>query len=140
MRNLIIVLIIVVLVFIIGMGIFVFYMFSPARSASGNSVLYDEVIGYSTGSEFITTLKNSRRIIKADVVIEVQNKKDEKILSEFNYRARDCILTILGNISEEEIERESFKENLKAQIKDAIQDMLKIDSIKGVYFNDFVIQ
>jgi len=139
MRNVVIVLIILLVIFILGMGFFMFYMFSPAGAAFSNSVKKDEVIGYNTGSEFITTLKNSNRVIKTDIVIEVQNKKDERKLSEYNYRVRDCILTILGNIAEEEIKREDFKDELKAQIKDALQEMLEIDSIKGIYFNEFVI-
>ena len=138
MRNFIIVLIILVIILILIIGVFV-YMLSQGRSAFGNSAERDEVIGYNTGSEFITTLKNSRKVIKADIVIEVQNKEDAKILTEYNYRVRDCILTILGNIAEEEIEQEGFKANLKAQIKDALQNLLEINSIKGIYFNEFVI-
>jgi len=117
-----------------------FYMFFPTESASAEPVENGEVIGYSTGSEFVTTLKDSKRFIKADIIIEIQDKKDEKVLTNYNYRVRDCILNILGDIREEEMKSDNFKDKLKMKIKDALQNMLKIDSIKGIYFNEFVVQ
>lgn len=141
MKKLVIVFIVLVVVMIIGMGFFMYYFFSPAKPAFGDTTVQEEdVIGYNTGSPFITTLRNSKRIIRADIVIEVQDKKDEKILNDFNYRVRDCILTILGNISEDDINSEDFKDNLKVKIKNTLQDMLETVNIKGVYFNEFVIQ
>ena len=140
MNKLVIVLIALVVVMMIGMGFFMYYIFSSAKPAYGEAIVNDDVIGYSTGSAFVTTLKDSRKVIKADIVIEIQNKKEEKILNDFNYRVRDCILTILGNISEDDINSEDFKDNLKVKIKNTLQDMLETVNIKGVYFNEFVIQ
>ena len=141
MKRLVIVLSILVVILMIGMGFFMYYIFASAKSAFDDKTVQEEdVIGYNTGSPFITTLKDSNKIIKADIVIEVPDKQDEKILSDFNYRVRDCILTILGNINEEDINNKDFKDNLKTEIKNALQDMLKTVSIKGIYFNEFVIQ
>lgn len=141
MNKMIVVLIVLLIVTLIGIGFFMYYIFAPAKTAFGDIIVHDEdVIGYNTGSPFITTLRDSRKIIKADIVIEIHDKKDERILSDFNYRVRDCILTILGNISEDDIKSEDFKDNLKSDIKNKLQEMLETITIKGIYFNEFVIQ
>ena len=57
-----------------------------------------------------------------------------------NHRIRDQIIEILGDINEEELKQKDFKRNLRDLIKDDLQNILKIDNIKGVYFNDFIIQ
>jgi len=141
MKKLIIIVIVLLLILIVGMGIFMFYTFSPTPTKSVNDSEEDDtIIGYNTGSAFITSLKDSRRFIKADIVIEVEDKEDEKILTDFNYRVRDCILDILGDITEEDLKSDGLKDKLKTEIKNTLQNMLKIDSIKGIYFNEFVVQ
>ena len=129
--------IIILLVLAVGIGSAIIYILvSPNLDKKNN----DESYVYSTGESFLTNIKDGSHYVKADILIEVSNKKSLKILEQNNHKIRDQIIEILGNIDEEEIKNEDFKKNLRNTLKEDLQKLLNIDKIKGIYFNEFIIQ
>ena len=137
MRRIAIIAIIILLVLAVGVGSAIIYILvSPNLDKKNN----DESYVYSTGESFLTNIKDGSHYVKADILIEVSNKKSLKILEQNNHKIRDQIIEILGNIDEEEIKNEDFKKNLRNTLKEDLQKLLNIDKIKGIYFNEFIIQ
>ncbi|NLJ67190.1 MAG: hypothetical protein GX340_07760 [Clostridiales bacterium] len=136
MNKTLIIIIAVLLTITIGIGSFIIILLIPSEREN------DEQPGYvySTGDNFLTNLKTEGHYIKADILIEVTDKRTLKVLEKNNHRIRDQIIEILGDINEEELKQKNFKRNLRDLIRDDLQNILKIDNIKGVYFNDFIIQ
>ena len=75
-----------------------------------------------------------------DISIEVNNSKDAELLKDDMYKVRDKIIKILRNVSEDDMKQSDIQEKLKIQIKQELQKDLKIDTINGIYFNEFVVQ
>jgi flagellar basal body-associated protein FliL len=136
MNKTIVVIIAVLLAITIGIGTYIIFLLIPSNGENGELPGYV----YSTGDKFLTNLKSDGHYIKADILFEVSDKSTLKILEKNNHRIRDRIIEILGDISEDDLNQEDFKKNLRNLIRDDLQNILKIDKIRGVYFNDFIIQ
>lgn len=136
MKNATNIIIITLLVLLIGVGTALIFILMPSKKASNPSNGYV----YSTGGAFLTNLKSGGHYIKADILIEVPDKDTLKTLEKNNHRIRDQIIDILGDIEEEDIEQQDFKGELRDSIKADLQTTLKTDKIKGIYFNEFIIQ
>lgn len=136
MNKAIVIIIAALLVIAIGIGSFIIFLLIPSNKKD------DEQPGYvySTGDDFLTNLESEGHYIKADILIEVADKETLKILERNNHKIRDQIIEILGHIDEDDLIRQDFKKNLRNLIRDDLQNTLKIDKIRGVYFNDFIIQ
>lgn len=136
MKRIAIITIIVLLVMAVGVGTAIIYILVSPNLDNKDDVSYV----YSTGESFLTNLKDGSHYVKADILIEVSNKDALKILEQNNYKIRDQIIEILGDIDQEEIKNKDFKKNLRNTLKEDLQNLLNIDKIKGIYFNEFIIQ
>ncbi len=124
------------LAFFLGAGTLFIFLQMPPKSEAYDDTGYV----YSTGDVFLTNLKSGGHFVKTDILIEVSDKDTIKILENNNHRIRDQIIEILGDIEEEDIIQSDFKKNLRNLLKEDLQNLLKIDNIKGIYFNEFIIQ
>ena len=135
MKRIAIITIIILLRLAVGIGTAIYILVSPNLDKKDN-VSYI----YSTGESFLTNLKDGSHYVKADILIEVPDKETLKILEQNNYKIRDEIIEILGDIDQEDIKDKDFKKNLRNKLKEDLQNLLNIDKIKGIYFNEFIIQ
>ncbi|NLN42223.1 MAG: flagellar basal body-associated FliL family protein, partial [Clostridiales bacterium] len=113
MKRIAIITIIVLLILAVAVGtVIIFILVSPNLDKKDN-------IGYvySTGESFLTNLKDGSHYVKADILIEVADKEVLKVLEQNNYKIRDQIIEILGNIDQEEIKDKDFKKNLRNTLK-----------------------
>lgn len=102
-----------------------------------------ETMFYSPGESFVTNIKDSVRLLKTAVVLELITADTEKVteyLTENNHVIRDIILSTLRNKNEEELRAQDIQDELREEIKASISDKMGIDYLQKVYFNDFVIQ
>lgn len=136
MKKIATITIIVLLVLVVGVGTVIIYMLMPSKPQRNEGTGYV----YSTGGDFLTNLKSGSHYVKTDILIEVSDKNALKILEINNHKIRDQIIEILGDIEEDDIKRQDFKRNLRNVLKEDLQNILKTDKIKGVYFNEFIIQ
>ena len=99
-----------------------------------------EVITIHSDNPFITNLKDSNSYLKVDISIEIEDPREAELLKKNMYKMRDAVIKILRNVSEDDMKRSDIQESIKNQIKQDLKEKLKIDTITGIFFNEFVVQ
>lgn len=98
---------------------------------------------YTPGDFFVTNIKESTRLLKVTIVLEVSSTKTKEVtdyMTENNHVIRDIILATLRNKTEDELRDTTSQDILRTEIVDNLNKQLKIDYLTTLYFNDFVIQ
>jgi len=130
----------IVVILILGFGITIYVILNPSQKDNVKNNEKVEVVVIHSDSPYITNLKDSNSYLKVDISIEVKDSKDAELLKNDMYKVRDKIIKILRNVSEDDMKQSDIQEKLKNQIKQDLQKDLKIDTINGIYFNEFVVQ
>ena len=108
----------------------------------------DEVFTYSPGSPFSTNFKyeEPRRQIKCSVVFEVIDEQAIEELTELNFRVRNAVIAVLGELTLTEVttekDLEAIAERIVRQVNEDIQageHGERVDLILKAYFTEFVI-
>jgi|GEM_PF-3117975 len=131
--------IILALVFM-GLGAGAAFFIFKTMGVQAQEIKRLESIPYEPGNDFITNLSGSRKLLKASIVIEMNNKQEIEFMTKNNYKIRDAIIDILTRLSEEDIAKDDIRYTLKAQIRKTLEEKLAITGIIDVYFDEFVIQ
>ncbi len=129
------IIIIIVAVLVVVAGVTYFLFLKPAPEP--------EISFYATGENFVTNIKDSLRLLKTSVVLEISTTETETVkefLTANNHVLRDIIIDTLRGKTEDELRSMDIQENLRVEIKNSISEKLGIDYLQKVYFNDFVIQ
>jgi flagellar basal body-associated protein FliL len=129
-----IIIIIVAAVLVVGGAVYFLFLQPPPEP--GTSF-------YSTGESFVTNIKDSLRLLKTSVVLEISTTETEDVktyLTENNHVLRDIIVFTLREKTEDELRSMDVQDGLREEIKANISDKMGIDYLQKVYFNDFVIQ
>ncbi|NMA95169.1 MAG: flagellar basal body-associated FliL family protein [Clostridiales bacterium] len=100
----------------------------------------DETITFNTGAPFLTNIKDGKSILRCDIYIEVDNKRDIGLLETEIPKIRDRIIAILRDLTIEEVGLQDIQNRLKIEMKSDLREHLGIESITEIYFNEFVIQ
>jgi len=132
MKKIIIIIVAVLLV----AGVAVYFLFlKPAPEP--------ELSYYSPGESFVTNIKDSVRLLKTSVVLEISTTDTEEVqeyLKENNHVIRDIIVFTLRGKTEDELRSMGIDEGLREELRENISKKMGIDYLQKVYFNDFVIQ
>jgi flagellar FliL protein len=129
------VIIIIVAVLLVAGGAVYFLFLKPAPEP--------ELSYYSPGESFVTNIKDSVRLLKTSVVLEISSTDTEEVLEylkENNHVIRDIVLFTLREKTEEELRSMGIDEGLRKELQENISKKMGIDYLQRVYFNDFVIQ
>ncbi len=92
------------------------------------------------GDAFVTNVKDSKRLLKTDIIVEVLDQKTATLLEEKNYLVRDVVNDILRSKTEEELSAADTQRMLNQEITAALGESLSTESVYSVYFNTLVIQ
>ena len=96
-------------------------------------------VEYSPGEFFTTNVSGSSRLLKAGIILVVNENGLEEQLTNDNARIRDTIIFILRSLTEDEIKAPGTQDALRARITKALNTKLGIDNFVEVLFNDFVM-
>jgi flagellar FliL protein len=91
--------------------------------------------------EFVVNLSGSRgrRVVKTSIELELPNEDSKKEIERREAQIRDQIILILSSRTFEDISGKEGKEQLRNDIKNAINPSLPEDlKILNVYFTDFI--
>ena len=96
-------------------------------------------VEYSPGEFFTTNVSGgSTRLLKAGIILVVNETGLEETLTQDNARIRDTIIFILRDLTEDEI-RAQNQDRLRERIINDLNERLGIDNFVEVLFNDFVM-
>lgn len=99
----------------------------------------DNYYSYVPGDYFITNVKDSNRLLKVTIVLQLDSDKLEEKLKKEEYIIRDNILFYLRSLREEDILSEDVEDNLRTNLRPILNEALGFESIVNIYFNDFVM-
>lgn len=106
-----------------------------------NNVEKEPVIAYYVpGDYFVTNIKDSTRLLKANIVLELTTDTATAFLEENNHIIRDVIVFTLREQTETELRSSDIHDKLCSQIVSELKTRLNIDYLQTIYFNDYVIQ
>jgi len=98
------------------------------------------ITSYVPGDYFVTNIKDSARLLKTNVVLELTTDKAEEFLVANNHIIRDVIIFTLREHTEEELRSSGIEDILGVEIVTNLESALEIEYIQRVYFDDFVVQ
>ncbi len=83
---------------------------------------------------------NGRRYLKAKINLEAKDGDVKKIIEAKAVQIKDRLISILSSKTLEDIDGLEAQENLRKEIKDAVDVVLKVEGVLQVYFTEFVVQ
>ncbi len=81
-----------------------------------------------------------QRYLKTSISLEITNEKEYKELKKIAVKIQDRIITILSSLTLEELETNHKEGKLKVVLADEINRLAGKESVKNVYFTEFVMQ
>ncbi len=129
-----IIIIIIVALVVAGGAVYLMFLAPPPEA---------ETIFYVPGDYFVTNIKDSARLLKTTIVMEIRTTDPsgaKEYLTEHNHILRDNIVFTLRSRTEEDLRSEGIDEQLRAEIVEIISSRMGLDYIETIYFNDYVIQ
>ncbi|RIL05357.1 MAG: hypothetical protein DCC75_11770 [Proteobacteria bacterium] len=88
---------------------------------------------------FVVNL-NGGKFLRAQVQLEFQGRDIPKRFYPRLIPARDSIITLLASRSADDISSTQGREALKRDVRDLLNELLKKEEVKHVYFTQFVVQ
>lgn len=95
---------------------------------------------YDPGEYFVTNIKDSRSLLKSDIIIKLNDKAQFNYFTENSFIIRDEIISLLNSKSIDELRGSDSKDVLKKEIRDRLNEVFNCDNVVETYFNDYVIQ
>ncbi|MBO8159357.1 MAG: flagellar basal body-associated FliL family protein [Thermosyntropha sp.] len=132
------------LIFLVAMGASYFMLksliapFMPEEEKKGTKELTANLV---SAGEFTTNINDpaGNRFVKVEVYIEVEDKKKVEEINKFMPVIKDTILSILSSKTATDLDVR-YREKLKAEIKDRLNQKLGEEIILNVYFTSFIMQ
>lgn len=97
---------------------------------------------YDPGDAFVTNVEGTKYLLKSDILIEISDPKNEKILESESVQAdiRSIIIEILRSTSYDDIMSVDAQDMIASRIKQEIEEQIQISYVENIYFNEFVVQ
>lgn len=129
------ILIIIPIVLVVAAAVYFFVIAAPPKKA--------EVSYYSPGDPFVTNIKDSARLVKVAVQLEItttETEKDTAFLTDHNQKIRDTIVFTMRSKTETELRADDVKNSLCKELIDNLNQELGINYITNIYFTDYIVQ
>lgn len=95
---------------------------------------------YLSMDEIYCNVKESKKIVKARITVEVINKKTLKNIEEKQFLIRDEINKIIRSKTEDKLKGKEGQIALQKEITDSLVKIFDDNNITNIYFDDFIIQ
>jgi len=136
-KNILLVIVIILLI-IITFGLTVLFM---QNNAGQETYKIDKNIKmYSFEDPFVSNVKDSNKILKLVVRLELSNSKIEEIAIARTPQLRHEINLLLRGKTEEDLKGSEGQSNLQKEILDVTRKLLNTEQVLNVYFDEFIIQ
>lgn len=140
-KKMILIIAIILLVFVIIATGFVLYFIKMNDTAKEELVKVDKnIVMYSFDDSFISNVKDSKKILKITIKLELPNSKIEKLIDARNPQIRNEVNLLLRGKTEEDLNGSEGQVKLQEEILGVVKKILKTDKILNVFFDEFIIQ
>ncbi len=150
-KKKLLIIIIIVLVVLIGGGVGAFLFLkgggeedkiSPEEEQAQLAAQAQQVGPMVNIDSFIVNIIDSEesRYLKAAITLEVDSEAASQELSQRMPQIKDAILLLVGNKTYTELNDLQGKIQLRAELINKINSILKQGKVKRIYFTDFVVQ
>ncbi len=141
-NNILLIAIIVFLILVIAIAA-VFYAFSlnKVQNTSDNPIKIDkDVVMYQFDNAFINNLKESKKLLKVTISLELANSKVQELVDGRKPEILNNINLIVREKTEEDLAGAEGQKKLQKEILGAIRKMLSTEKVMNVYFHEFIVQ
>lgn len=139
MKNAVNILLVILIIAVSAIAAYL-YFFAMNNNPEPSSQDTKNVIYYSPGDSFITNLKGSRRYIKVDIQVELNDKSLTDVFDKRNGEMRDAIYSTLRDSTVEEIDGSEGQNKLRQKLVNRLNELFDTNAITNIYFTDFVVQ
>ncbi|NLN45785.1 MAG: hypothetical protein GX153_04350 [Clostridiaceae bacterium] len=123
----------VLIVLLVAAGGLAFFLLSGNKEK-------DRSFNYDPGEYFVTDIADSERLLKADIIIRMSDKRKEKFYSENNHRIRSVVIRAIRGRSENELKGSGAQGNVSDDIIRMLNTEFESDEFLQIFYNEFVIQ
>ena len=139
-KNILITILIILLFIIILFAFSIFSLSYRSNLNSQESIKIDKNIKiYSFDEPFVSNIKDSNKILKIIIKLEISNSRIEEVVDAKNPEIRHEINLLLRGKTEEDLKGSEGQSMLQREILDLIKKLLDTESVKNVYFDEFII-
>lgn len=141
-NNVLLIAIIVFLTLVIAITA-IFYTFSlnKTKDTSDNPIKIDkDVVMYQFDNAFINNLKESKKLLKVTVSLELANSKIQELVDGRKPEILNNINLLVREKTEEDLAGAEGQKRLQKEILGAIRKMLSTEKVINVYFHEFIVQ
>lgn len=140
-KNFVLIAIIILLLFVIASGIilYIFVLNKPEDTGIKEITIDKAVVLYEFDSSFVNNVKDSKRIAKLTIKLEV----DSKLVELLDYKKSaiiDKINLIMRGKTEPDLAGVEGQMKIKAEIRDAIKKIISTEKKIEVNVEEFIVQ
>ena len=140
-KNIVLIAIIILLLLVILSGIilYIFLLNKPEQTGIKEIKIDKKVTEYVFENSFVNNVKNSKRMAKVTIKLEV----DEKLVDLLDYRKSeiaDKINLIMRGKTEDDLAGVEGQLKLKSEIKEAIKKIISTEKKVEVYIVELIVQ
>ena len=95
---------------------------------------------HDPGDYFITDIKGSSQLLKADIMICIADAAIKTEVEEKNHIIRNDIIFILRSMTADQLKAEGVQDQLSKAITSQLNAEFENEDFLQIYFNEFVIQ
>lgn len=140
-KNFVLIAIIILLLFIILSGIilYIFVLNKPDESGIKEITIDKEIILYDFGSSFVNNVKESRKIAKLTVKMDVDQKLVE-LLDNRKSEIIDKINLLMRGKTEADLAGKEGQLKIKSEVRDIVKKTLSTEKKIEVYIEELIVQ
>jgi len=138
-KNILLIIVIILLI-IMTFGITVFFMQKNIQVEEESFRIDKNIMMYSFDESFISNVKDSNKILKVTIKLELSNSKIQEIVDARNPEIRHEINLLLRGKTEEDLKGSEGQSNLQKEILSVTRKLLNTEKVLNVYFDEFIIQ
>jgi len=137
-KKIILIVIIVVAILFAVVGSVLGIVFSKGNGITSKKQSDEKF--YLPMEELYCNVKESKKIVKARITVEVRDKKTLKDIGEKQFLIRDEINKIIRSKTEDKLKGKEGQIALQKEITDSLVKIFDDNNISNIYFDDFIIQ
>jgi flagellar basal body-associated protein FliL len=140
-KNIVLIGIIILLLFVILSGIilYIFVLNKPEESAIKEITIDKDIILYDFGTSFVNNVKDSKKIAKLTVKLDV----DQKLVGLLDNRRSeiiDKINLLMRSKTEQDLAGKEGQLKIKAEVQETIRKILSTEKKIEVYVEEIIVQ